>query len=204
MPSLLLVVFVLQVALYLINTVGAAAINDFLWLLYNRLPTSTSHDVRKQIELRRDVVRLKREMNATSSQDEFAKWAKIRRAHDKRLAEYDEISNNLKGFQQKFTSAATTLRYISTTGLRFLLQFWYAKAAMFWIPQGWVPWYVEWMLSFPRAPMGSVSIQVWGISCASVVGVVGSAVVAGLVLVQERRVGRVKEKVGMKGGKKEL
>ena len=77
---------------------------------------------------------------------------------------------------------------------------------MFWIPQGWVPWYVEWMLSFPRAPMGSVSIQVWGISCASVVGVVGSAVVAGLVLVQERRVGKVKEKVkvGMAGEKKEL
>ena len=37
MPSLLLVVFVLQVALYLINTVGAAAINDFV-RLHNPLP----------------------------------------------------------------------------------------------------------------------------------------------------------------------
>lgn len=119
-------------------------------------------------------------------------------------AETGMIANNLKAFQQKFTSAATTLRYISTSGLRLFLQFWYAKAAMFWVPQGWVPWYVEWMLSFPRAPMGSVSIQVWGISCASVVGVVGSAVVAGLVLVQERRVGPMKEKVGMAGEKKEL
>lgn len=37
-------------------------------------------------------MRLKREMNATSSQDEFAKWAKIRRSHDKVLARYDEKS----------------------------------------------------------------------------------------------------------------
>ena len=36
-------------------------------------------------------MKLKREMNATSSQDEFAKWAKIRRAHDKALAQYDEV-----------------------------------------------------------------------------------------------------------------
>lgn len=65
-----------------------------LWNLYNRLPTSTSADARSQVELRREVIRLKREMNATSSQDEFAKWAKIRRNHDKALARYDEKSKD--------------------------------------------------------------------------------------------------------------
>ena len=48
--------------------------------------------MRSQVELQREVVRLKREMNATSSQDEFAKWAKLRRQHDKVLAQYDETS----------------------------------------------------------------------------------------------------------------
>ena len=33
-------------------------------------------------------------MNATSSQDEFAKWAKLRRNHDKVLAKYDEQSKD--------------------------------------------------------------------------------------------------------------
>ena len=61
-------------------------------MLYSQLPTSTSTDVRRQTELRREVVRLKREMNGTSSQDEFAKWAKLRRQHDKTLAEYDQKS----------------------------------------------------------------------------------------------------------------
>lgn len=42
------------------------------------------------------MIRLKREMNATSSQDEFAKWAKLRRNHDKVLAQYDEKSKNVE------------------------------------------------------------------------------------------------------------
>jgi len=31
-------------------------------------------------------------MNSTSSQDQFARWAKIRRSHDKVQAEYEEKS----------------------------------------------------------------------------------------------------------------
>lgn len=44
------------------------------------------------MKLKREVVLLKREMNATSSQDEFAKWAKLRRRHDKTLEEYEAKS----------------------------------------------------------------------------------------------------------------
>jgi tail-anchored protein insertion receptor len=51
-----------------------------------------SKDARKHAELKRDVVQLKREMNATSSQDEFAKWAKLRRRHDKAMEEYEAMS----------------------------------------------------------------------------------------------------------------
>ena len=65
---------------------------------------------------------------------------------------------------------------------------------MFWIPVGWVPWYIEWMLSFPRAPIGSVSIQIWGIACATVVQMVGAAIVA--VFVLERKGPQTAEKGG--------
>lgn len=58
------------------------------------------------------------------------------------------------------------------------MQFWYSKVAMFWIPKGWVPGYVEWLLAFPRAPTGSVSIQIWGLACASVLLLLGDAFVA--------------------------
>ena len=71
-----------------------------------------------------------------------------------------------------------------------------------------MPGYVEWLLAFPRAPRGSVSVQMWWIACATVVQLVGTAVVAGLVLVREQREGGEKVKMGAGGkngeGKKEL
>ena len=59
---------------------------------------------------------------------------------------------------------------------------------MFWIPAGWVPYYVEWILSFPRAPVGSVSINVWGIACASMLALGSEGVAAAWVLVTGRGV----------------
>lgn len=35
---------------------------------------------------------MRRDLNATSSQDEFAKWAKLRRQHDKMLEELEKMS----------------------------------------------------------------------------------------------------------------
>ena len=73
-----------------------------------------------------------------------------------------------------------------------------------------MPSYVEWALAFPRAPRGSVSIQIWGIACATVVQLIGAAVVAGWVLfVEQREKGRrEKTKMGIPAkageGKKEL
>lgn len=49
---------------------------------------------------------------------------------------------------------------------------------MFYLPQGWVPYYVEWLLSFPRAPVGSISINVWFIACASIISMASEGVLA--------------------------
>ena len=48
-------------------------------------------------------MRLKREMNATSSQDEFAKWAKLRRSHDKVMAQYEEKSKQSRNHERVST-----------------------------------------------------------------------------------------------------
>jgi hypothetical protein len=63
-----------------------------------------------------------------------------------------------------------------------LIQFWFAKQPLFWLPRGWVPGYVEWILAFPRAPTGSISIQVWGIACASMISIVSASIVAAWAL----------------------
>lgn len=62
------------------------------------------------------------------------------------------------------------------------LQFWYSKTPVFALPADWFPYYVEWVLSFPRAPLGSVSIQVWSNVCATAVAFLGDII--GALLVQ--------------------
>lgn len=42
------------------------------------------------MQLRKEVVKLNREMTNTSAQDDFSKWAKLRRQHDKKKAEYEK------------------------------------------------------------------------------------------------------------------
>ena len=49
---------------------------------------------------------------------------------------------------------------------------------MYWIPSGWLPSTAEWLLAFPRAPTGSISFQVWGLACASVIALVSDALTA--------------------------
>ena len=66
-----------------------------------------------------------------------------------------------------------------------------------------MPWGVEWVLSFPRAPMGSVSIQCWCMACATVVRMIGSAVVAGWglwIAQREKAGGARREKMAMGAG----
>ena len=65
----------------------------------------------------------------------------------------------------------------------------FAKEPLFWLPQGWVPYPVEWVLSLTAAPLGSVSVNVWGIACASMIHMVNEAVMATWTL----RDGEVKE-----------
>lgn len=78
----------------------------------------------------------------------------------------------------KFDTYLSTVRLVSTRGLQWFLPFWYSKEPMFWLPYGWFPYYVEWSASFPRAPMGSVSIVVWQWACTIILTMLMDSVVA--------------------------
>ncbi|KAM3420728.1 Protein GET1 [Cercospora zeina] len=182
MPSVILVVFIVQLLLSLISTVGAQAINDLAWYLFTLLPTPQSRSAQGNLKLRREVVQLEREMRSVSAQDEFARWAKLRRQHDKAKEKYEKEASSLSSFRSTFMSIVSKLRWLGTQGVNFLLNTYYSKTPMFYLPQGWVPYYAEWLLSFPRAPIGGVSVNVWAIACGSVIGMVMELVVAALAL----------------------
>ncbi|ESZ97084.1 hypothetical protein SBOR_2514 [Sclerotinia borealis F-4128] len=178
MPSILFACFLVQLLIHLVNTFGAATINNILWNLYNMLPTPTSRSAGEQKKLKRDFMKVRHEMSTTSSQQEFAKWAKIRRQHDKLYDQLEKSKASLESSKSTFDSSVSTLRWLGTNGLRMLLQFWFSRQAMFWLPKGSFPYYAEWLLSFPRAPLGSISIQAWTLACAAVILLVSDALVA--------------------------
>ncbi|TGO33391.1 hypothetical protein BHYA_0249g00210 [Botrytis hyacinthi] len=214
MPSLLFTCFLVQLLIHLVNTFGADAINNILWNLYNMFPTPTSQSAGEQKKLKREFMKVRHEMNATSSQDEFAKWAKLRRQHDKLFDQLEKSKSSLDSTKSTFDSSVSTLRWLGTNGLRMLLQFWFSKQAMFWLPKGWFPYYAEWLLSFPRAPLGSISIQAWTLACAAVILLVSDALVAVVALVLGTQTGakakkmeepmKASEQGAEKSGKKEL
>jgi len=187
MVSLLVTVFVIQLVCHLVLTIGSKPINDLLWQIYLRLPLQSARDIQEQTRLRREVVRLKREMSAVSAQDDFSRWAKLRRQHDKALEEHDRKAAAVSSSRASFDTKASTIRWTCTTGLRFALQFWHAKTPVFTYPRGWFPWYVEWILGFPRCPYGGVSINVWSTACATVIALVGDVVVYLIQYVLEMR-----------------
>lgn len=52
----------------------------------------TSKQIREQRVLQESYLKVRRDLAATSSQDEFAKWAKLRRQHDQMLGELEKMS----------------------------------------------------------------------------------------------------------------
>jgi hypothetical protein len=85
----------------------------------------------------------------------------------------------MAGFMSKMNKA----RFVVMTGTRLYIQWTYTREPIYWLPKGWIPWYGEWILSFPRAPAGSVSVQVWQLACGAVLGMLAEAVSALVALV---------------------
>ncbi|KAM5375994.1 hypothetical protein ACJA88_007105 [Fusarium oxysporum] len=184
MASLMLSIFVVEVVVNLVNTIGAAAINNLLWTIINFLPVSTAKAAGEQRKLQADYLKVRRDLNSTSSQDEFAKWAKLRRQHDKLLEQLEKTKKTNEAARSNFDKILTVLRIVVTRAPQYFLPFWYATEPMFWLPYGWFPYWAEWILSFPRAPIGSVSIASWQLACTGVIALFSDLIVgiAGLLL----------------------
>lgn len=87
-----------------------------------------------------------------------------------------------------------------------LVQFWYRKQSMFWLPIGWVPYPVEWILSWPGATLGSISIQVWWVACTVVIQLASDAIQGAWAMTAGRKAKESKGepmKIGAQTGSKE-
>ncbi|KAG6135360.1 hypothetical protein E4U28_005458 [Claviceps purpurea] len=177
MTRVLLTILVVELVAQFINAVGASQINDLIWTLINYLPISTSKAAAEQRRLQADYLKIRRELNATSSQDEFARWAKLRRQHDKLLEQLDAAKKGLEVARSQFDKYLTAIRMLVTKVPQYIVPFWYGKEPMFWLPYGWFPYYAEWIISFPRAPLGSVSAPSWQLACSGVLTLLSEIII---------------------------
>jgi hypothetical protein len=63
------------------------------YAIYQRIFVSGQYT--EQMELKASIVQLKKELGQTSAQEEFAKWAKLRRKVDKGLSDLEKLSEYL-------------------------------------------------------------------------------------------------------------
>src|SRR6266404_984521 len=192
--SLILTIFTLVFVTELISWIGKSVLLHFVrlfgpsglrhssraipynqaWSAYQRIFNRNA--VNGQRQLKSEILLKKAELLQTSAQEQFAKWAKLRRSVDKGLADLEklscvfailllvvfitfvpyidaEISASRTSFSLKFNTTLWTM----TTGLQFAIGWWYSRAAVFYLPQAWFgP--ITWWLSFPFAPAGETIV----------------------------------------------
>ncbi|KAL5615124.1 hypothetical protein BROUX41_005183 [Berkeleyomyces rouxiae] len=166
MLSLMVVIFLLEAVVHLINAVGTTAINNLLWRILVLLPIGPSQMAAEKRKLQTEYLAVRKEMLATSSQDEFAKWARLRRKHDKLYEGLEKKKQNFDAVQSQYNTIINALRLLITRAPQYIIPFWFSREPMFWLPKNLFPYYAEWFLSLPKAPLGSVSIGTWQVACA--------------------------------------
>lgn len=117
--------------------------------------------------MRKEIYATKQELAATSSQDEFAKWAKLKRKVDKGLADLEKTNAELSSSRSTFGMLFKGVMFLLTTIMPFFVTSWYGKTPIFWLPPAQSSWFgpLGWFLAFPRAPKGAISSTVWQMVC---------------------------------------
>lgn len=75
--------------------------------MFTKLPNKQAAQSKETVELRNEVIRLQREMIGVSAQDNFAKWARLRRDHDKAKEKYEK--QGMHGHDQLLQATANGL-----------------------------------------------------------------------------------------------
>ncbi|KAI9288292.1 CHD5-like protein-domain-containing protein [Umbelopsis sp. AD052] len=155
-------IFLLVIGTESILWLGYAYLTALTYDLYSKV--STDQAVVRQRKYRKQVLQLRTELAQTSSQDQFAKWAKIRRKCDSATDSLEKTNSEIAIKRAAFEVKVKGVLYFVVHGSQLLTVMWFRKSPVFYLPHGWFgP--AAWVLSLPFAPRGSVSVAVWFAAC---------------------------------------
>lgn len=131
-----------------------------MWKAYRiYVSVSNNKDLKKNKEILEQLLTVKKELNATSSQDQFAKWARLNRKYEQLSQEWEKQSANVKIFQDTFKRVLSLFLWILTRGFRFYIQFKESKTPVFFLPAFLLPSWALWVLSLPRSIYGMLFLM---------------------------------------------
>ncbi|SGY14787.1 BQ5605_C013g07102 [Microbotryum silenes-dioicae] len=170
--ELAVLLFGITLAVEVVGWFGADSIAAFLPVPPFYAPVSrfsSNPTLKSQKALRADIIKLRAELAATSSVDEFSKWAKLRRRVDKAVSELEALNATSSQSRQSFQSLFKRILWIFTTILPFVVTSWHRKAAVFYLPPSWFGPATWWL--------GAVACGVWTMACKRTIGACKDAIV---------------------------
>lgn len=142
-----------------IASVSTPKATNYVWEFWAKVAPSSSM---RQLRAKRDeLMKVRSERSNTSSQDDFAKWARLDRQHLKLKKEYDSMNTTVMGKRQKLASLISVAKFLVSKGLLWSIMWYYRRSPVVWLPHKALPHKLEQMLSLPFAPRGSISVANW-------------------------------------------
>lgn len=152
-----------------IALIGQSAISSFLYsIIFTYILPSNVH--KQQNKLKKEILSGRRELQSISAQDEFSRWAKVRRRVDKQTSELEALNTSLAAHRSKFNTVIKVLIFVLTTGLQWSFSAKHSRAAIVYLPKDWFgP--LTWFLGLPFAPAGALSCGIYIMLIKRVLGV---------------------------------
>lgn len=157
MLALVLLALVLYVRLA--SAISTTTIAEAIWHVYTRV--APSPNVKALRENRRKLVYVRSQRAAMNSKDEFAKWARLDREHQRLKTVIDGLEPSVRGQRAMLQTIVQLCKWSATTGVLLFVQWRWRHEAVFWLPPNSLPKILVWILACPVAPLGSVSTSTW-------------------------------------------
>lgn len=141
------------------KSLSNVAVTEQLWQV--RAKVFPSKKVRELQETRDELLRLRQERSNTSSQDNFAKWARLDREFQRVKKVYDLKTGDVSASRQTLSMTVRITKWLLSTGLTSAVVLYAGRSPVVWLPYGLLPSIAERVVALPSAPRGSVSAGFW-------------------------------------------
>ncbi|KAL4401199.1 GET complex subunit Get1 [Malassezia pachydermatis] len=169
-PALL--IFLVSFINHAITWLGRDLLQEFFRNIYVRVVNFSASS--KLSTKKKELYEMRQQLNMTSAQDEFSKWARLRRKVDKLTQEVDEQNKTMASSQFMFSIMFKGFMFVLNSAIPFILNWYFKRVPMFYLPPG--DWFgpLGPLFSFPNAPAGAVSSTVWTTVCGRVLALIGA------------------------------